>query len=74
MNNMYNLEIELKYKAIDEEDFHDGLLVNSKCILQFNSILLNSNKLYVFGYRMKYHSVLAAPSYSEWKFFVYYVN
>ena len=51
---MYNLEIELKYKVIDEEDFHDVFLVNCNCILQFNSILLNSNKLYVFGYRMKY--------------------
>ena len=37
---MYNLEIELKYKAINEEDFHEGLLVNSNVILQFNSILL----------------------------------
>ena len=74
MNNMYNLEIELKYKTIDEEAFHDGFLVNSNCILQFNSILLNSNKLYVFGYRMKYDNVLTAPIYSEWKFFVYYVN
>ena len=74
MNNMYNLEIELKYKVIDEEDFHDVFLVNSYCILQFNSILLNSNKLYVFGYRMKYDIVLAASIYSEWKFFVYYVN
>ena len=49
---MYNLEIELKYKTIDEEAFHDGFLVNSNCILQFNSILLNSNKLYVFEYRI----------------------
>ncbi len=45
---MYNLEIELKYKVIDEEDFHDGLLVNSNGVLQSNSILFNSNKLYVF--------------------------
>ena len=67
---MYNLEIELKYKAINEEDFHEGLLVNSNVILQFNSILLIL-KNYMY---LKYDSVLAAPIYSEWKFFGYYVN